>query len=83
MTGDCFVFEFLRSSVHVAWKHWMRSQSKTSVFNSTGVLWAGPIFTNAACVGGYTELTIFSSDEDDSDDEDDDWDDDEDEDWSD
>lgn len=31
----------------------------------------------------YKELMIFSSDEDDSDDEDDDWDDDEDEDWSD
>lgn len=36
-----------------------------------------------ALVGDYTELTVFFSDEDDSDDEDDDWDDDEDEDWSD
>ena len=36
MTGDCFIFNFLRRSVNG--KHLMRSQSETSVFN---FLWCG------------------------------------------
>ena len=40
MTGDCYVFKFLRRSVDG--KHLMRFQSEKLISNFSGVVWMGP-----------------------------------------